>query len=273
MPEATEPANRPNPPSHSGGGGAGPAGPPVPAPGASSAAGAAVSAHAHGEGPERERVLIRAYPKTVFLYPVAVAALLCGLATAFGVGNPKDIGFVFCTVFLFNLVIISFEFTRHISVALVLTIFVIVLLGMLLNERLRIVDFIRAAYSALDLRANAGFYFAIAAAYALTLLGIFVDTRFDYWEIRGNEILHHHGFLGDLERFPAPQIKLRKEITDVFEYLLLSAGRLVIFPSPNERPVVLDNVPRINTIEEHIEEMLDSLRVTIESAPPKGKQA
>jgi hypothetical protein len=212
-----------------------------------------------------DRVLVRSYPKTVFLYPTALAALLCGIMTAVGAGEPRHLGFIFLTVLFFNLVVISFEFTRHISVALVLGIFVIVLAGMLLNERLHIVEFLRALYSRIDWQANRGFYFAVVGIYVFLMIGVLIDTRMDYWEVRGNEILHHHGFLGDVERFPAPQIKFKKEITDVFEYFLLASGRLVIHPSPSDRPVVLENVPRINRIEDEIEDMLDSMRVRIET--------
>ena len=59
-------------------------------------------------------------------------------------------------------------------------------------------------------------------------------------------------------------MRVRKEITDVFEYLLLGSGRLIIYPSGREQAIVLDNVPRINNVERLVEEMLDSVRVTIE---------
>lgn len=216
------------------------------------------------EEEERERVIIRPYPKAVFFYPVALTALICGLLSLTGWVAPATLGFVFCVVFFFNIVIMSFEFTRHVSVAVVLSIFVIVLLGMLLNERLHLVEFLRGLYAKLDWQANAGFYFALAGAFALTMLGVFIDTRMDYWEVRGNEVLHHHGFLGDVERYPAPSIRIKKEITDVFEYLLLFSGRLIVYPSGAERAIVLDNVPRINKIEAQIEELLDALHVTVE---------
>ena len=43
-----------------------------------------------------------------------------------------------------------------------------------------------------------------------------------------NEILHHHGPLSDLERFPTMNLKFDKEIPDVLEYALLGSGRLVL---------------------------------------------
>ena len=76
--------------------------------------------------------------------------------------------------------------------------------------------------------ANAGFYFMIALILAVIFVIIYVTRWLDYWEILPNEILHHHGPLSDLERFPTMNLKFDKEIPDVLEYLLLGAGRLVL---------------------------------------------
>jgi hypothetical protein len=221
------------------------------------------------EKEEPHAVLIRPYPKSVFLYPLALTSLACGIMSAAHIGDPRHLGFIFVLVFFWNVLLMSFEFTRHVSLALVLAAFVVVLLGMLLNQRVPVLHFLHTVYDKLDFVANAEFYFAVAFAYALVLGGIFIDVRMDYWEVRGNEVLHYHGFLGDVERFPAPSLKMRKEINDVFEYLLLLSGRLVLYPAGAERPIVLDNVPHINKIEDRIEEMLDNIRVTIE---PKSLQ-
>lgn len=232
--------------------------------GGTPAAEAASAAPPREERKAEARLLIRSYPKAVFFYPTALAGLVCGLFTALGWAEAHTLGFVFMAVFLCNLVIVAFEFTRHVTVALVLGILVLVLLAALLKEQIGLKDLLVRLYRGLDFQANAPFYFGICTCYVLVMLGVLVDTRFDYWEIRGNEVLHHHGFLGDVERFPAPNIKLRKEITDVFEHLLLGSGTLVIFPGPGERPIVLENVPRINKLEDEITRRLHALQVKID---------
>ncbi|MHC4392348.1 MAG: hypothetical protein ACYS22_13695 [Planctomycetota bacterium] len=211
-----------------------------------------------------ERIIIRSYPKAVFLYPTAVCALICALLLQFSAVTPHAAGFVFMCVLLFNFVVLSFEFTRNISVIFVMTGLVFVLLGVLLNDRFQIIGLISKLYQSLNFVAAPGFYYGFFGCFVIVLLGIFIDTRFDYWELRGNEVLHHHGFLGDVERFPAQSLKLKKEINDVFEYLLLLSGRLVIFPSGAERAIVLENVPRINVLEELITNKLHALKVTFE---------
>ncbi|MFC1705212.1 hypothetical protein ACFL59_00135 [Planctomycetota bacterium] len=215
---------------------------------------------------EDERVIIRPYPKAVFLYPLAVCSLACGFLSLAGSATvePRTVGFVFMCIFLLNMVIISFEFTRYVSVAVVLSVLVMVLLGIQLNERFGVIGYLQTVYGYLYFEAKAGFYFGMFGCFVVIFIAIFVDTRFDYWELRGNEVLHHHGFLGDVQRYPAPSLRLKKEINDVFEYLLLFSGRLVIFPAGSERAIVLENVPRINVLEELITQRLHTLQVKLE---------
>ena len=81
--------------------------------------------------------------------------------------------------------------------------------------------------------------------------------------MRPNELLHHHGVLSNLERFPAPHLRIDKEINDVFEYLLLRSGRLILQPSEERRAIILDNVPFIERKEETITRMLGALQVQV----------
>ncbi|MFN0197915.1 MAG: hypothetical protein ACKVT0_14310, partial [Planctomycetaceae bacterium] len=117
--------------------------------------------------------------------------------------------------------------------------------------------------------ANAQFYFAIVGFLVVLYLAVWANIRFDYWEVRPNELLHHHGILSDLERFSAPSLKIDKEITDVFEYMLLRSGRLILHPSNEPRAFVLENVLFINSKEEQITRMLSALQVQIRSNDAK----
>ena len=69
---------------------------------------------------------------------------------------------------------------------------------------------IHALFEQIYVFANAGFYFL----YFLMVLGVlaivYVTRWLDYWEILPNEILHHHGPLSDLERFPTHEPEVRQ---------------------------------------------------------------
>ena len=70
--------------------------------------------------------------------------------------------------------------------------------------------------------------------------------------------------MSNLERLSAPNLRIDKEINDVFEYmLLLRSGRLILQASNEWRAIILDNVPFIDTKEEAIMRMLGALQVQV----------
>ena len=59
-------------------------------------------------------------------------------------------------------------------------------------------------------------------------------------------------------------LSVRKFCFTFFEFFLLRSGRLLIHPSSERRAIVLENVPKINTKETQIQELLRALRVQIQ---------
>jgi hypothetical protein len=60
-------------------------------------------------------------------------------------------------------------------------------------------------------------------------------------------------------------VRIEKEITDVFEYLLLQSGRLILHIGNERRAVVLDNVPFITRKEKDLTQLLGTLQVDVRS--------
>lgn len=171
---------------------------------------------------------------------------------------------IFLLVFVINLVVIAFDFPRTTSLTWFFAIVAIVI-GLYtlfrFNEGLlpKVVDGLLTVKPA----ANTSFYFIYAFGMLFLYICVLISRRFDYWEVKGNELLHHHGFLSDLKRFSAPNLRIDKEINDVFEYMLLRSGRLIIHPSNERLAVVLENVIFINDKEEKITKMLGALQVRV----------
>ena len=170
----------------------------------------------------------------------------------------------FLLVLTVNLIVISFDFPRTTSLTLfffVIAVGVIVWMIFRLNPDVLpgVTDFINA----ITPFANATFYFLFSLIMIALYIGVAISVRFDYWEVRPNELLHHHGVLSDLERFSAPNLRINKEINDVFEYVLLRSGRLILHPSNERRAIVLDNVFFINRKETQITRMLGALQVQV----------
>lgn len=224
-----------------------------------------------GEEKAPSRILLVSYPKIVFLYPTFVMSLAAAIYLSL-VWQPLDttnteaivLSVVFLGVWATNLVVLAFDFPRTSSLTLFF-LFVAVVIGCVLLSVLKpeVLPYVAEKLRAFHPLANASFYWALSISLGLATLGAVIVARFDYWEARPNELLHHQGLWGDLDRFPAPGVRIDKEITDVFEYVLLQSGRLILHLSSERRPVVLDNVPFITRKEKALTRLLGTLQVDV----------
>ena len=215
-----------------------------------------------------QHIYLVAYPKVIFFYPTFLAALVAGIYTLTTGGQNQQAadmtGLVFLGIFALNLVVISFDFPRTTSLTLFFLIFASVMGGILFFRSYP--DYLPSVTNVLrKLRphADSAFYFTIAGIYASIFVFMLINVRFDYWEVRPNELLHHSGFLSDLKRYSAPNLRIDKEINDVFEYMLLRSGTLILHPSNERRAIVLENIPNITRKETQITKMLGALQVQV----------
>lgn len=232
----------------------------------------------HGGDEVPASIMLISYPKIVFLYPTFLAALAAAIYLSFSshaldaANRPAVMtSILFLAVLAVNLVVLGFDFPRTTS----LTLFFLgaaVAMGLVLAfeyfpEMLPRVTAVLGKFRPL---ANATFYWAFSGVLGAIFLAAYGIVHFDYWEVRPNELLHHHGFLSNLERFSAPHLRIDKEINDVFEYLLLHSGRLILQPSNERRAIILDNVPFIERKEAAITRMLGALQVQVRSENAAG---
>ncbi len=206
-------------------------------------------------------VVMRSYSDVIYFYPSWIASVVCGIYINVAAPTPDEpglVGVLFTLLFFFNLSIIAFDYTRMTSIIVMLIVVIVGLLSTMydgIGEALRhLVD--------QPLFMNASFYWVWAVLLTIILAGVVIKTRFDYWEIKNQELLHHHGLLGDVERWPAPNMRISKEINDVMEYALLRSGRLVLMPARESRVLVIKNVPNINRVESEMQQILGTLRVS-----------
>ncbi|MDH3591402.1 MAG: hypothetical protein OER88_05960 [Planctomycetota bacterium] len=241
----------------------------------------APKAPASSSSTETTNVVVRAYPKVVYLYLTWLAALVIGFLhpsaelidaegairfTGEATSKAYTLGRIWFLIFVVNILVIAFEFSRIRSVAIVGISVGFVFAGMYFG----FLEGIGAYLGGLELLMSKGFYYTFAGVFAIMYLLVFINTRFSYWEIQPNEILHHHGFLGDVHRYPTRGLRMRKEITDVFEYVLLRAGTLVITPTGVERPIFLENVIGLNRVEDKIQRLLGTMKVRIDTGVVGG---
>ncbi len=221
-----------------------------------------------------EPIFLVSYPKIVFLYPTVIAAIF-GAVYMIARGNDVMADYavlparIFLIVLMMNLVVVSFDFPRTTSLTWFFALLAACVgLWTLFHMNDNLLPIVSEQLRKITPRANAAFYLIYALSILFLYVCVIVSRRFDYWEVRPNELLHHHGFLSDLERFSAPHLRIDKEINDVFEYLLLRSGRLILHPSQERRAIVLENVMFINQKEDRITRMLGALQVRIRPDQP-----
>jgi hypothetical protein len=172
---------------------------------------------------------------------------------------------LFLSMFAFNLLVMALDFPRFSLVAVILAIlfalFFILWIGSYFH--LDLLKPIHMIFSGIYAVANKGFYIMVFVTLVLVFTVIYVTRWLDYWEVLPNEILHHHGPLSDLERYPTMNLKFDKEIPDVLEWLLLGAGRLVLHIPNVSKALVLDNVLFISAKEKALKNVMSRLEVRV----------
>lgn len=216
------------------------------------------------------KLIVRAWPKMLFLWPTALAALAAGFGTLLMTDTPNRgefWGTLFLMVFALNLIIVTFEFPRSTSLTLMLAIVALTWILVEVNRRYNIIAPLTDFMEALELRAMPDFYFAVLTIYLLLLIGMFISTRFSYWEITNNELVHHKGLMQDVQRFSTDGLQYTKQITDFFEYVIGRSGRLVMRTPSLEQPIILDNVIGINRVADTLDNLLEARRVVVTGMP------
>lgn len=220
------------------------------------------------QDPSKQKIFLVPYPKFIFMYPTLIVSLVAWAILALVDEEPGGslhvtMTGIFLGVMAINMFIIVFDFPRATS----LTLFFIgstLALGLWVSMTMW-EDFLPTLQGIFAIKpaANATFFGCISVAMILLYIAVFISVRFDYWELSNNELLHHHGLLSDLKRYPAPNLRVDKEINDVFEYMLLGAGRLILHPTTEKRAIVLDNVLFVGQKERLLTKTLGSIKVKI----------
>jgi hypothetical protein len=215
--------------------------------------------HAHARS-----VIIRPWPKVVFLYPTFLCSMVCWLVAMFredGAAGIGSLGNAFMIVFALNILVFSFDFSRIKSITLVVTAIALIFGIGWANTQWGWFEGIRTTLGKIDIRANTQFFGFMSALFAFIFLMVFINSRFNYYEVNHREILHHHGYLGDIKRLPTTGLQVTKEIYDLLEFLLLRSGRLIFYPSSSRDAVVIDNVINVNGVENSIKDLLSVVAV------------
>jgi len=226
----------------------------------------------------KDRMVIRSYSSMILLIPSFITALVLGITQIImnrnmtdielyeairGSGHMNVMGIVFLIVFSLNLILVAFDFNRARTIIIVLLLVVVAATLLLVNAYTGFLT--GGSGSSFDMRIyfSTQVYFAIAALLFFILGFTFLGSLFNYYIIEGNELLHHKGIGGGVERYPANNMSVVKEYPDLIELLIFRSGTLVLTPPRSERSIILKNVIGINKKVKNMNEILSRLKVDI----------
>jgi hypothetical protein len=222
---------------------------------------------------EVQEVTVRSYPKSVLFYPMAFISLAIAAAIFFlAIIYPIDpilyarlvytLTFIWFVLFLFNLLLVTFDFGKNIIVAISLIIVILVLALALYFTATGAFPLFDPSLLLLYINLNGMLGFFILFLFVIFIA--WIRTRFYYFRVTSNEIVYKKGILGDMERFGTSNVMFHKEISDIFEYLLLRSGRLTFTIPGRKTAVVLDTVPNVNKVEQEILLLLRRIEVDLD---------
>ncbi|MCU0728428.1 MAG: hypothetical protein MUE73_22025 [Planctomycetes bacterium] len=219
---------------------------------------------------ETERVVIRPWPKSVLLYPTLLLSVVFGLLVwrwgETDSSRAHALATAWLVVFGANLAVMTFQFSRVTSLAGAFAVLAAVFLALFLGEKydIRVFHWLTSVVRSLGPAANAEFYLGIAGVLLLLFVLMFLRTRTDWWEVNQNLLIHHHGVMGNVERWPAQNLRFTSEIEDLAEYAMLRSGTLVFLPPGEGKAIRLETVPGIGRIERALKQILSRMSVDID---------
>lgn len=202
-------------------------------------------------------IYIRSYPKVIFFYPLLITSFILFLIQLFMEANAV-LGYIWFIVFFTNVFVIAFDFSSTKFFVLILAIVIIVLILVFLVLPYYNLSFLGVQ---IDVALPYEFYMLMTIILAFILGIVVISTRFEYYKIERNEIIHKAGIFSSADRFPVKSLRFKKEIPDVFEFFMLRAGRLTIMPGKADEVMILPTVLNINKKEAHLDWLLSYVSV------------
>jgi len=202
-------------------------------------------------------IFIRTYPKVIFFWPLLITSFVLWVIQAFNDPNTV-LGYVWFIVFFVNLFVTAFDFssTKFFVLILAIVIVLMILIFIVLPN-----FSISLTGLEIDLTLTWQFYMVMTVILFFILGIVIISTRFEYYKIERNEIIHKKGIFSSAERFPVKSLRFKKEIPDVFEFFMLRAGKFTIMPGKADEVMILPTVLNINKIEKQLDWLLSHVSV------------
>lgn len=214
-------------------------------------------------------VIIRSHFKSIFLIPLAIVSLVCGIAVTMtpDAENWRHAwGLIWIFSFMFYMNIFIFEWNRAWTIVLLGGMVTTVAILFAINsETFPVWHNIWEWMKDLRLDFSAQAYMFFFMFFGFCAFVSWVKTRLNYVVIEHNEMqIYRNAFFGDRERISMLNPRIEVKVTDMVEYFhpFYRAGTVVIH-APS-KTIILDNVLGIRKIERITDRLGSTLSVRIE---------
>ena len=210
---------------------------------------------------EKDQVILRNFPKAIFFTPLFLVSVIFWIIQSFLTDLNPWLGIIWVIIFFSNFTVTALDFPSYRVLILILGVVIIVLLALFLGliPTLKQLGIIGQNFR---IGLPAEFYMIMTIILGLILGLVMLSTRFDYYRIERNEVIHKTGFFStSLERYPVRGLRVKKEIPDLFEYFLFRAGTITLMFAKNDKIVHLNTVLNVKKKAERIDFLLSSLHV------------
>jgi len=215
------------------------------------------------------RVVLRDISKGIFFFPLAIYSFIAAIIEHLledaqsGGAAPSEsaniLALIWVVLFFANVFVVSFDFSTGKFLILILVVVVIGLVLFLLMENGTIAPM--GVEIIFNLQIRTQFYVMVGIMLAVIVVLTLVAGLFRYVRIEANEVLVK-GILGDVKRFPTANLHYDKKISDVFEYMTLRAGSIILHITGAAEPVELYTVIGVNKKARQMDTLLSAMKVT-----------
>lgn len=219
-------------------------------------------------------VILRSHFKSIFLIPMVLISLICGIAVVMGGDDAspesqwfRAWGLVWAFSFMFYMGLFIFEWSRAWTVVLIGGIVSVICICFAINsDSFPVWQHLWDVLKGLNLQLSVQAYFFFAIFFAFCVGVSWLKTRMHYVVMEHNEMqIYRNAFFGDRERISMLNPRIEVLVPDMIEYFhpFYRAGTVVIH-APN-KTIVLENVLKIREIERVTDRLGSTLSVRVET--------
>lgn len=207
-----------------------------------------------------EKVRVTSYPKIIYLWPTMLISFILWLYAIIGsvpveTAMHQTIGWIWMGVFIFNIFVITFEFSAGKFLVILALLFALLIAVLVIPE-------LQVSIWLPNLGMTRDFYLVTTLIMAIVFGLLWLSRRFNYLEITHQQISYHVGIFADERRYPAPGCHFEKRTEDVFERVMPPfCAKLILKTGSGEIAEVMECVPFINTRLADIKKILDYIQV------------